>query len=242
MQAKRSVIYALMLLQITLLLVSCAGKRKLTNDVYLNGFDDSLAFTHIEAAADSGQMKIYLVRHAKPDVKKKKVCTSVMAQAYVDAYAKAPIIPFDSSLVSYDLPYDQTIYCSSLRRAHETAQAIFGNEFNLLVDSQFREFETRIIAQQNTFSLPLIVWQSLSRAAWVIGLNNSNIESYKEAKARAQQVAVRLALQAEEQQTVVLVAHGMLNRAVAAQLKKNGWQIRQQQGHINIGATVLVKE
>ncbi len=223
------------------LLAACAGKQGLSNDAYYNGFDDGRAFTNIEAA-DSGTMKIYLIRHAKPNVKKRKICTSAMAQAYVDAYAQAPIIPFDSSLLSYDLPFDQTIYCSSLRRARETALAIFGENYHFVVDPQYREFETRIIAQQNTFSLPLIVWQTLSRAAWVSGLNQRGIESYTEAKERAQRVAVNLALAAEEQHTVVLVAHGMLNRAVAGQLKKNGWQIVQRQGHINIGATVLVKE
>ena len=241
MRINKAFIHQLLVLLLSVLLLSCAGNRRLTKDVYLNGFDDGEPFTTI-TAADSGQMKIYLIRHAKPDVKKKKVCTSAMAQAYVDAYAKAPIIPFDSSLVVFNLPDYTTIYCSNLRRAYETAQAIFGSDCNLLVDAQFREFETTIVAQQNTLSLPLLMWQTISRAAWVMGLNQANIESYKEARERARQVAIRLALLAEEEQTVVVVAHGMLNRSVSRWLKQNGWRITQKQGHINIGATVLVKE
>lgn len=240
MRINKAFIHQLLLLQLSWLLLSCAGKRQLTKEAYLNGFDDQQAFTTV-AAAEAQQMKIYLIRHAKPDVEKKKICTSTMAQAYVDAYSKAPIIPFDSSLLVVDLPDKHTIYCSSLRRAQETAQSIFGRDYNIVVDAQFREFETNIIAQQNVVSLPLIVWQSLSRAAWVLGLNQSHIESYKEARERAKGVAVQLASQAEKQQTVVLVAHGMLNRSVAKWLQQSGWQITQKQGHINIGATVLVK-
>ncbi|MBK3519507.1 phosphoglycerate mutase family protein [Carboxylicivirga marina] len=226
------------------LFISCTGTKRLTKEAYLHGFKDKSAFTNIESfgSQDSTKLRIYLIRHAKPDVKKKKICTSAMAQAYVDAYSKVPIIPFDTSLVQFSLDDEQVIYCSNLRRAEETANAIFGKVYTIKSDAQFREFETRIIALSNAYTLPLIVWQTLSRAAWVLGLNQKGIESYKQAKIRSQQAALRLALLAQEEQTVVLVAHGMLNRSIAKKLKQQGWCILQKQGHINIGATVLVKE
>ena len=224
-------------------LAACSTQQRLTKEAYLNGFDDKAPFTSIENQGEEADSvkRIYLIRHAKPDVAKKFMCTAQMAQDYVRAYNQVSIIPFDSSLVKVELEASTPIYCSSLVRAQQTAEAIFDSTFTIVSYPLFREFETKIVRAPNAYKLPLIVWQSISRLTWIVGLNQHGIESYREAKTRADVASQELMKLAEENQTVVLVAHGMLNRALAKRLQKAGWKVLQKQGHINIGATVLEK-
>ncbi len=219
---------------------SCISTGKLSKQHYLNGYDDKRPYTSVYKPEHSKQC-IYLIRHAKPDVEKQLIYASSMAQDYVIEYNQAPIIPFDPSLVKVDINDHQLIYSSPLRRAHETAQAIFPDH-TIETDSLYREFETRIVQDGNIYAMPLIVWQSLSRLMWVMGLNQKEIESYAQARNRAMLVADRLADYSQTDELVILVAHGMLNRSVTKALKKQGWIIKQKHGHHNIGATVLVKE
>lgn len=186
-------------------------------------------------------LQIYLIRHAKPNVKKNWFYSADEARQYVLDYNSAPIIPFDSSLVSVYLRPKHTIYCSSLPRSQETALDIFGVEFPVVSDSVFREFEIRMIAANSFFKMPLGIWQAFSRGSWMLGFNHRGIESHKEAKLRARQAAENLIKVAHDEETAVLVAHGMLNGAISKELEKEGWKLIQKQGHVNLGATILVK-
>jgi len=186
-------------------------------------------------------LQIYLIRHAKPNVKKNWFYSAEEAQQYVIDYNSVPIIPFNSSLVSVHLRPEHNIYCSSLPRSQETALNIFGDKFPVVSDSIFREFEIRIISANSFLKLPLGIWQAFSRVSWILGFNHRGIESHKEAKLRAAQAAENLIMVARNEETAVLVAHGMLNGAIESELKKKGWTLIQQQGHVNLGATILVK-
>ncbi len=186
-------------------------------------------------------LQIYLIRHAKPNVKKNWVYSAAEAQQYLSDYNSAPIIPFDSSFVAVDLRPNHIIYCSSLPRSQETALNIFGDNYTVVSDSVFREFEIRMISANSFFKLPLGLWQAFSRGSWLLGFNHRGIESHKEAKFRAKQAAENLIKVAFNEETAVLVAHGMLNGAIANELEKKGWKQIQKQGHVNLGATILVK-
>jgi len=186
-------------------------------------------------------LQIYLIRHAKPDVKKNWFYSAKEAQQYVLDYNLAPIVPFDSSLVYVDLRSDHTIYCSNLPRSQATALKIFGDRFSIVSDSVFREFEIRMIDANSFFKMPLGIWQAFSRGSWLLGYNHQGIESRKEAKLRARQATENLIKVAEDEETAILVAHGMLNGAIEGELKKRGWRFVRKQSHINLGASILVK-
>lgn len=186
-------------------------------------------------------LQIYLIRHAKPNVKKNWFYSAVEAQQYVFNYNSAPIIPFDSSLVAVNLRPNHVIYCSNLPRSQETALNIFGDKFPVVSDSIFREFEIRMISVNSFLKMPLGIWQAFSRGSWMLGFNHRGIESHKEAKFRARQAAENLIKLAQDEETAVLVAHGMLNGAISKELEKKGWALIQRQGHVNLGATILVK-
>ncbi len=186
-------------------------------------------------------LQIYLIRHAKPDVKKKAFCSADEAQQYVKDYNSVPIIPFDPDLVSVNLQPNHTIYCSSLPRSQETALNIFGDEYPVVADSIFREFEIRMIDANSFLKLPMVLWQGFSRGSWMLGFNHRGIERHKEAKLRANKAAENLIKVARREETAILVAHGMLNGAISKELEKKGWRQIQKQGHVNLGATILVK-
>lgn len=186
-------------------------------------------------------LQIYLIRHAKPDVKRKILYSAEEAQTYLDNYNSFPIIPFSKESVKVNLYKKHIIYCSFLPRSQETALAIFGDHFPIVADSVFNEYPNKIISAKSIVKLPLDLWLGFSRASWLLGWNHKRIESKKEAKKRSKYAANNLVKVAHLEETAILVAHGMLNIAIKKELKNQGWTVLEQKGHINLGATILSK-
>ncbi|MCW3807715.1 histidine phosphatase family protein [Plebeiibacterium marinum] len=185
--------------------------------------------------------QIYLIRHAKPQIKKKWLYSSKGANQYISNYNTAPIIAFDTSSVKNNLLHKHTIYCSTLRRSKETAHSIFDDNYPIVPDSLFREFENKIIKAPSFIILPLPVWQIISRGTWALGAKRNGIESYKEAKSRAKNASLKLVELAQHEETSILVAHGILNGAIKKNLKKDGWHTIKNKGNKNLGSTILIK-
>ncbi len=186
-------------------------------------------------------VQIYLIRHAKPDIQKKTFYSSKQAQEYITNYNLVPVKKIHSSLICNNLYKPHTIYCSNLRRSIETTKSIFKDDYKIVSDSFFREFENKIVKAPNFIKSPLIHWQIVSRISWVLGRKDKGIESFKEAKERAVAASLKLADIALKEETAILVAHGMLNRTIAKNLKKDDWTIIEKNGKKNLGATILVK-
>ncbi|WP_421920759.1 histidine phosphatase family protein [Marinifilum sp.] len=222
-----------------------------TQNKYLQSVNTCDAFTCVTEVSEGEQLKlqkqgkkklqIYLIRHAKPNLKKKLFYSAKEAEQYVCDYNSAPIVPFGSELVKVNLNPDHFIYCSNLPRSQETALAIFGDKYPVVSDSIFREYEIKIVKATSFIKLPLPVWQFFSRGSWLLGFNHKGIESRKEAKQRVKYAVENLIKLAQKEETAVLVAHGMLNHGLEKELKKQGWQVIQKNGQTNLGATVLIK-
>ncbi|WP_054721012.1 histidine phosphatase family protein [Marinifilum fragile] len=187
------------------------------------------------------KLQIYLIRHAKPNLKKKLFYSAEEAQQYVYDYNSVPIVPFDPEMVKVNLNPNHFIYCSNLPRSQETALAIFGKDYPVVSDSIFREYEIKVVKASSIIKLPLPIWQFFSRGSWLLGFNHKGIESRKETKQRVKYAVENLIKVAEKEETAVLVAHGMLNHGLENHLKKQGWQVIQKNGQANLGATILVK-
>ncbi|MCW3785465.1 histidine phosphatase family protein [Plebeiibacterium sediminum] len=186
-------------------------------------------------------IQIYLIRHAKPDIQKKKFYSRKQAEKYLYDYNHVPIQKFDTGLIKVNLDKDHTVYCSALRRSIETAHTIFKDNYPIISDSIFNEFENKIIKSPGFIRQPLLCWQILSRGTWALGRKPSGIESHKKAKERASYAASKLIDIANKEETAILVAHGMLNRAITKNLKLIGWKTIQSNGQKNLGATILIK-
>ncbi|MEJ8801566.1 histidine phosphatase family protein [Pontibacter sp. H249] len=182
--------------------------------------------------------RIFLIRHARPDLPKSGFFSNAAAKQYITDYDAAAVENF--ILEHETLPYNDvdTVYCSTLPRSQLTAKAIFGDKVQLKVDNVFREFERRI------FSLPLIklpikLWLVSARVLWFMGFNNRDIETFKEAKHRARQCAETLATDAHLNQTTVLVAHGLLNNFIRKELEQMGWHKTLDEGHGYLSVTLF---
>ncbi|AKQ44855.1 hypothetical protein TH63_03215 [Rufibacter radiotolerans] len=183
---------------------------------------------------------IYLIRHARPIINRSGLFSKAAAAQYIQDYNVAEVEEIIEK--SEHLPMDRIkkVFCSTLPRAKATAKMLFGEGVELIEDATFREFENRIWGLP-LGKFPLIWWQVTSRALWLLGLNQKDIESFKQAKARAAQAAQHLATEAEAHGLAVLVAHGFLNEFVKRALRRQGWKVLRDGGRGYVGVTQLGK-
>ncbi len=182
--------------------------------------------------------RIFLIRHARPDLSRKGLFNHAAANKYISDYDAAAIEEF--ILKQETIPYEaiQKVYCSTLIRSQLTAKAIFGEQVQLKVDKVFREFERRIFSLPY-LKLPIKLWLVSARVLWFLGFNSKDIETFKEAKQRARNCAETLAADATTHHTTVLVAHGLLNNFIRKELEQMGWQTKHNGGHGFVSVTVM---
>ncbi|MCD4736500.1 MAG: histidine phosphatase family protein [Bacteroidales bacterium] len=186
-------------------------------------------------------MQIVLIRHAEPDLDKRKWRNRDEAIQFLNAYDSAGIVPFFISPVNINTFTSDTVLCSPLPRARITAQRIFKQQFILKEDSAFREFENKITRGCN-IKLPTKCWTTGSRLFWLMGLNNKSIESFREARQRAENNARGLASLAIESRIVALVAHGLHNKYVKKYLYKAGWRDVFNSGNGYLSMKIMAME
>ena len=189
----------------------------------------------------AGKQKIFLIRHARPLVSKKGYFSAAQARTYISAYDAAAVEEF--VLQHEAIPYKEIrrVYCSTLVRSQLTAKAIFGEDVELVIRHEFREFERRIFSLP-LLKLPIRFWLLSARALWLLGLNSKGIETFKEARSRAHQCAELLVQEAQQHQTAILVAHGLLNHFIRRHLRRMGWKSTLHEGSGFVGVSVLERE
>jgi len=72
-----------------------------------------------------------------------------------------------------------------------------------------------------TPALPPGLWLSLLRLLWFCGYGGS-VESFRHARRRAAQAASQL-IALSERGTVLLAGHGIMNKLIARELRRQGW-------------------
>ncbi|RNI25675.1 histidine phosphatase family protein [Rufibacter latericius] len=183
---------------------------------------------------------IYLIRHARPLINQKGFFTKAQAEQYMQDYNVAEVEKIIERSEHLPLARIKRVFCSTLPRAKTTALMLFGAEVELLEDATFKEFENRIWGLP-LGKFPLKWWQVTSRILWLLGMNQKDIESFRQAKVRADQAAEHLVREAEVQGLAVLVAHGFLNEFIKRALKKRGWKVVRDGGRGYVGVTQLEK-
>ncbi|MBP2169624.1 broad specificity phosphatase PhoE [Erwinia toletana] len=164
-------------------------------------------------------MAIILMRHGKPDHQSPARVSALAMEQWCEQY--------NLSLVS-DLPPDRSrmiarqanvIVTSTLPRALSSLEKL-GMQADTS-DALYSEVELPILPF-SAFHLPPAFWLSFWRLLWFCGYSGS-VESFKTASARAKQAAQQL-IALSEQGTVLLVGHGIMNKMIARELRKRGWQ------------------
>jgi broad specificity phosphatase PhoE len=184
--------------------------------------------------------QIIIIRHGEPAMNKKGWKNRKEAIAYTEMYDAVGVYVFEKKpicLRAYDIPL---IYTSRLPRAINTAEKTIEGELPIMQLDLFNEFERKIIKFPN-IKLPMKFWSVSTRMVWIIGFNHQGIESFREAKERAQSAASYLIKKAERDSKTVLFAHGFLNKYIKKYLKKNGYEAINLNGHKYLGAYYFYK-
>lgn len=184
--------------------------------------------------------QIILVRHGNPDLYKKGWRNKKEAIRYMHDYDSVGVKSFSEAPVCIETLLTDTIYHSSIPRAQNTAQLAFGNSFVLDGSYQYREFERKCMNFFN-IKLPLKFWTAGSRILWLMGFNKKGIESFRQAKQRADQNAETLEFYSQNNDQTLLVAHGLHNKFVKKYLKKRGWKKVFSNGKGYLSVIILAK-
>lgn len=185
--------------------------------------------------------EIILIRHAKVNHVTKGWMSAKKATRYNSAYDTATICPFLPDTVLAKIPERKSdiIYTSQLSRSIATAYRLYGDSATYFSTPLFNEFELQILWLP--LFLPYKAWTISSRIGWFIGMKRPKIENHSEARKRIKRATDFIEERSNSNEQVILVMHGFINWGIAKELKKRGWDIIQNEGKYNLGATVLVK-
>ena len=173
---------------------------------------------------------IILFRHAKPIIDYSS-CNYDGAINRLNDYNSTLELKFDDlGSLSDDLKAialqnnPVIVYSSELPRAVATADYIF-NPLGIAVNihSIFSEFDLNIF-KISKMKLTVRAWFFISRIAWFLGIKNK-AKSFPHEIHRSKMAAVILQKHYDENTTVILVGHGLMNRFIARHLQKMGLKI-----------------
>ncbi len=188
------------------------------------------------------QSEIYLIRHAQVDLDTPGWINYKAVIAHKQKYNQSPIMAFDADEVLAKIDHNNaidTIFVSPQARARQTAAQMFGSRVHYRVEPRLKELDYPVV-RIPVLIMPTPVWLGLSRATWMLGVNNREIPTLKEEMEELKIVADELISFAERNQRTVIVAHGMVNRQLKKILKRRGWRVMENEGHKNLAVNKLV--
>jgi broad specificity phosphatase PhoE len=167
--------------------------------------------------------KIVLLRHGRSQIPAwPRIPPRDMGQ-WIDACNQSGIAPdFPPPAVTLEaVGACRVLICSDWPRSVESARSLTGSD-PYLIDPLFRELGL----PHGDAAFPLANpknWVTFFRLLWFIGYRR-NSESLAEGKLRAKAAAAKLAGLAQVHGPVLLAGHGMMNRFIAAELRRSGWR------------------
>lgn len=160
-------------------------------------------------------MKIYIIRHAKVEMKWPKKCNSVEFDNACELYDKANILDLDIPKLHINC---RNIYVSNLYRSKETARKIFPNR-------EYSEIEVGEVPLESykdcPLQIPLWKWNLMGRLQWFFN-NRRQPETRIETIERCIRVICHLESLDED---CVIVTHGFFMKIFIKCLRKHGYSI-----------------
>jgi broad specificity phosphatase PhoE len=176
-------------------------------------------------------MEIILYRHAKPGVSTNEIiCGSGFSQ-WVQRYNDSGII-----ITKIEIEKEKVVYTSDLLRSIETGK-LLGEK--IIQDPLFREAEIPLV-KFPAIRLKIKFWLFLSRFFWFLGLK-TKCESFNEAKLRVKHIVDKIELCVLENQKMVIVGHGCINRLIKIELLRRCWILKQSIGNRNFLSKMIFK-
>ena len=164
-------------------------------------------------------MEIVLLRHGKPKVDLKGYLSVKELKQLIENYALSGIQDTPDNKLK-KIFSNHFVICSDLARSMESAKILGLNNIHLS-DVLFKEADLPHF-DNNFVILPVVSWVILLRVLWLFGFKK-NGESYSEAKERSMCAAEKLIGLAEQNEKIIVVGHGLMNRLIGKQLQKKGW-------------------
>jgi hypothetical protein len=171
--------------------------------------------------------KIYLIRHAKVDIKNPGWGNSKAAHLYKEQYNQSPIRNFNANEIKEKIENFETVdtvFCSPLKRTAETASIIFGEDAVTKTDSVLAELDYPVV-KFPAVQLPVKVWLLISRGTWMMGKNDKKKKNYQCRKKELRVYSQKLIEYTSTHEIAIVVAHGMVNRELKKILKEEGWKL-----------------
>lgn len=162
-------------------------------------------------------MELFLYRHAEPVVSADEIISGRDFPLWVQKYNESDILPINKSCAK-----EKVIYTSNLLRSIETGYFL-GEKIN--ITSLLREAEIPLI-KFPAVNLKTKLWLFVARMLWLAGVNK-NCESFAEAKSRAGQMVHMFGSIRYNEQRIVAVGHGFMNRLIKKELLRRGWKLKQ---------------
>lgn len=174
---------------------------------------------------------ISLIRHGPPAVSLNQRVRGHQFRQFVERYDAARIArqaapPRSVQQLVADADF---VFASNRPRAMHTAE-LLGVPVPPVIDPQFREIEFPVDFPRH-FRFSAFTWSVIAIALWRLGYS-SRSEPFALTKQRARSAAdllearcnVLMRSQPAEARSVVLVAHGGINRLIAKELRQRGWR------------------
>ncbi len=187
------------------------------------------------------QDRIILVRHGKPALSRKVWLTWRGYRHWWQQYDAGGLAETQKMPPKVKRLADEAdlLISSPLRRAIETAQLLRGKAPDL-IDEDLVE-----AALPPPHLGPLKFrpksWGTFARIVWFVGWSDG-LESHREARARANKMALKLADHASGGKTVLVTAHGWYNRMLKGSLKKQGWKCISQNGDLHWSHRIFIRD
>jgi len=176
-------------------------------------------------------MKITLIRHAEVDISKNALAYAFELKEWLNIYNNAEIKEHfvSKDKISKIFDHSHQIICSELKRSSDSV-LLYDKTIDIK-DSLFNEADLPY-ANWGFVKLPLIAWAFLFRFMWLFGYEQ-NGESLEKAKLRAKEATDLLVKLSEENISVTLLGHGLINRLIAKELLSRGWMAQNKMGSKN---------
>jgi broad specificity phosphatase PhoE len=175
--------------------------------------------------------KIILLRHGEVDVKdNNKISANEFGQW---------IIKYNNSNIKFECLskneikslFDKSniIICSNLKRSIQSAELF--NKIPFEINDIFKEAK---LPYSNWTKLKLSpkIWLIIFRILWLFGYYK-NSESLQETKQRAKIATQKLLELSKNNDTILLVGHGVFNRFIKKELIRNQWKQTKKSGNKN---------